>query len=60
MWPARLLYIIWGSLGQRDKPLSEQQEHVTIQDGTGKSISGDDLAARCRGEKTLSPDLRAI
>ena len=32
MWPAaRLLYIIWGSLGQRDKPLLSRRslrEHV--------------------------------
>src|ERR1700761_8740154 len=40
--------------------LSEKKEHVTIQDGTGKSISGDYLVACCRGDKLLSPDLRAV
>lgn len=40
--------------------LREQKEYVTIRDGMGNSISGDDLIACCRGEKTLSPDLRAI
>jgi hypothetical protein len=33
---------------------------VAIQDGSGKSIRGAELAACCRGEKTLTPDLRAI
>lgn len=40
--------------------LSEGKQHVAIGDGMGKSISGDDLVACCRGDKTLSPDLRVI
>lgn len=33
---------------------------VAIQDGKGNCISGADLIACCRGEKILTPDLRAI
>jgi len=40
--------------------LGEQEANVAIIDGNGNSISGDDLVACCKGEKTLSPDLRAI
>ena len=40
--------------------LSEGESGVAIQDGTGRSISGDDLLACCKGEKTLTPDLAAI
>ena len=32
-------------------------QDVSIQDGTGKSVSGDLLMACCRGEKELTPDL---
>ena len=32
-------------------------QDVAIQDGTGKSVSGDLLMACCRGEKELTPDL---
>ena len=31
---------------------------VAIQDGTGEEIFGYELAARCRGEKKLTADLR--
>jgi hypothetical protein len=37
--------------------LSEGCIEVAIQDGNGKQVSGDDLAACCRGEKKLMPDL---
>ena len=40
--------------------LSEGVSGVAIQDETGRSISGEDLRACCRGEKTLAPDLTAI
>jgi hypothetical protein len=33
---------------------------VTIRDGEGHSISGDELVECCNGDKTLSPDLRAV
>ena len=33
---------------------------VAIQDGQGKEIFGYDLAACCRGEKKLTPDLQAV
>jgi len=33
--------------------------NVAIQDGKGRSISGADLVACCKREKTLTPDLRA-
>ena len=33
---------------------------VAIQDSEGKEIFGYDLAACCRGEKRLTPDLRAV
>jgi hypothetical protein len=32
-------------------------QDVAIQDGTGKTVSGDLLMACCRGEKELTPDL---
>jgi hypothetical protein len=40
--------------------LSEGEQDVAIQDGSGRSIQGDELIACCQGEKTLTPDLRAI
>jgi hypothetical protein len=40
--------------------LSEGAPNVAILDGTGRSISGDDLLACCKGEKTLTPDPQAI
>lgn len=33
---------------------------VTIRDGDGHSISGDELMECCNGDKTLTPDLRAV
>ncbi len=39
--------------------LWERKPNVAIQDGNGRSISGDDLVACCKGEKNLTPDLRA-
>jgi hypothetical protein len=38
----------------------EGRQDVFIADGNGKQIGGEDLAACCRGEKTLTPDLRAV
>jgi hypothetical protein len=40
--------------------IAEVRQDVFIADGNGKQISGGDLAACCRGEKTLTPDLRAV
>ncbi len=40
--------------------ISEDRQNVTIADGNGRQISGEDLAACCRGEKTLTADLRAV
>jgi hypothetical protein len=40
--------------------LSEQKQNVTISDGEGRTIAGDDLIACCNGDKTLTPDLQAI
>jgi len=37
--------------------LSEGRHDVAIQDGNGRRISGEELAACCRGEKTLTTDL---
>ncbi|MGE5271171.1 MAG: hypothetical protein ACM3JG_16035 [Thiohalocapsa sp.] len=39
--------------------MSQGYPDVAIQSG-GKSIRGQELAACCRGEKTLTPDLRAV
>jgi hypothetical protein len=39
--------------------LAQHQSNVRIRDGKGNEISGADLAACCRGEKTLAADLRA-
>lgn len=40
--------------------IAEGQLNVSIEDGNGHSISGDDLIACCNGEKTLTDDLRAV
>ena len=40
--------------------LREGKQHVKTADDSGHSISGDDLSACCRGEKTLTADLSAI
>lgn len=40
--------------------LSRGVPNIAIRDGNGKSISGDDLAACCRGEKKLTSDLKTI
>jgi hypothetical protein len=40
--------------------LAERAQDVAIQDGSRKSIRGDDLIACCHGKKVLTPDLRAI
>jgi hypothetical protein len=40
--------------------ISEGYVNVAIQDGKGKNISGADLIACCKRERTLTPDLRAI
>jgi hypothetical protein len=40
--------------------MSEGYINVAIQDGNGKNISGADLIACCKREKTLTSDLRAI
>lgn len=39
--------------------LSEGQANVSILDGRGNEVSGDVLIACCKGQKTLTPDLRA-
>ena len=39
--------------------LAEGKPNVAIIDGNGHQISGADLIACCKGEKTLTPDLRA-
>jgi hypothetical protein len=49
-----------GALAHAHQLLSDGNLNVAIQDGNGHSISGNDLVACCNGEKTLSPDLRAI
>jgi hypothetical protein len=47
------------ALAHAQNLLFDGKANVTIQDGDGRSISGNDLAACCNGEKTLTPDLRA-
>ena len=39
--------------------VGEGKQEVTINDGKGGSISGEDLLACCRDEKILPADLRA-
>jgi hypothetical protein len=48
-----------GALAYARQLLLDGKPNVTIQDGNGHGISGDDLIACCNGEKTLTPDLRA-
>jgi hypothetical protein len=38
----------------------ENRQDVTIKDEAGREISGEDLAACCRGGKRLTDDLRAM
>jgi len=40
--------------------LLEGRPNVAVQDGNGRSISGADLVACCKSEKTLTADLRAV
>jgi hypothetical protein len=40
--------------------LDEKRQNVAIHDDANNSISGDDLAACCRGDKEITADLRAI
>jgi hypothetical protein len=40
--------------------LSEGKPDVSIQDASGNSIDGDELAACCRGDRTLTAELRAV
>jgi hypothetical protein len=47
------------ALAHAQRLLSEGKPNVTIQDGSGQSISGADLIACCEGKKNLTPDLRA-
>lgn len=49
-----------GALNQARRLLREGQQHVTIRDSTGRTISGSDLLACCEGKKALTDDLRAI
>ena len=49
-----------GALAHACQLLAEGAQDVAIQDGSWKSIRGDDLIACCHGKKVLTPDLRAI
>ena len=40
--------------------LSEGKTDVAIQGGDGRSIGGEELAACCRGEKTLTENLQVV
>lgn len=48
-----------GALAHAHELLFTGHVGVTIQDGQGHSISGDDLAHCCNGDKVLTADLRA-
>jgi hypothetical protein len=47
------------ALAHACRMISEGRPNVTIQDGKGRSISGAELVACCKSEKTLTADLRA-
>jgi hypothetical protein len=53
-------YELAGALVHACRLLDEERHNVTIGDDAGHSISGDDLAACCRGDKEITADLRAI
>ena len=40
--------------------IDEGLPNVAITDGGGRSISGDELLACCRGDKEITTDLRAV
>jgi hypothetical protein len=53
-------YDLDGALAAARELLLEGKANVTIQDGNGNSISGNELVACCNGDKKLTADLRAI
>jgi len=48
------------ALAHACKLLSQNVPNVAISDGNGTSISGDELAACCSEQKTLTTDLQAV
>ena len=40
--------------------LAQNDQDVSIGDDNGNQIGGEELAACCRGQKKLTPDLRAV
>jgi ethanolamine utilization protein EutQ (cupin superfamily) len=46
-----------GALAHACQLLLEGKLNVTIKDDNGHQISGGDLVACCKGDKTISPDL---
>jgi len=49
-----------GALALACQWLSEGRPNVAIGRATGRTISGKELAACCRGEKNLTAELRAL
>jgi len=49
-----------GALRHACQLLRERQQNVTIQDGAGHAISGNDLLACCEGQRNLTDDLQEI
>lgn len=58
--PANGVFNLEDALSHACALLKQSVPNVAIKDGNGVSISGDELIACCRGEKTLTPELRAI
>ena len=49
-----------GAMADACNQIARGELDVAIQDGSGQSIRGEELAACCRGEKKLTSDLKAI
>jgi hypothetical protein len=58
--PAGKPFELADALAHACRLIDEQVPNVAIIDGNGRSISGDDLIACCRGDKEITPDLRAV
>lgn len=48
------------ALALAGRHIVEKRQDVMIQDENGRQITGEDLAACCRGEKELTADLKAV
>jgi hypothetical protein len=58
--PADGSFELADALAHAYRLIDEGLPNVAITDDGGRSISGHDLLACCRGDKEITPDLRAV